>query len=36
MRTLEPRNSSNTTSTTFEDFVAEFFVPAYQQQAAAA
>ncbi|MGB2605317.1 MAG: NmrA family NAD(P)-binding protein [Candidatus Sulfotelmatobacter sp.] len=35
MRTLEPRNPSNTTSTTFEDFVAEFFVPAYQQQAAA-
>jgi len=32
---LEPRNSRNTTTTTFEDFVAEFFVPAYQQQAAA-
>lgn len=35
MRPLEGRNAHNTTSTTFEDFVAEFFVPAYQQQAAA-
>ncbi|MCU1300859.1 MAG: hypothetical protein JWQ87_1143 [Candidatus Sulfotelmatobacter sp.] len=35
MRPLEPRNSRNTTTTTFENFVAGFFVPAYQQQAAA-
>ncbi len=35
MRMLEPRTARNTTSTTFENFVAEFFVPAYQQQAAA-
>ena len=35
IRTQERRNSRNTTTTTFEDFVAEFFVPAYQQQAAA-
>jgi uncharacterized protein YbjT (DUF2867 family) len=35
MRPLEARNARNTTSTTFEKFVAEFFVPAYQQQAAA-
>lgn len=35
MRPLEARNARNTTSTTFENFVAEFFVPAYQQQAAA-
>ena len=35
MRALEPRTASNSTSTTFENFVAEFFVPAYQQQAAA-
>jgi uncharacterized protein YbjT (DUF2867 family) len=35
MRALEPRTSRNTTPTPFEDFVAEAFVPAYQQQAAA-
>ena len=35
MKPLEPRTPRNTTSTTFENFVAEFFVPAYQQQAAA-
>ena len=35
MRALEPRASQNTTPTTFETFVAESFVPAYQQQAAA-
>ena len=32
---LEPRNNSTTTPTTFEDFVKNAFVPAYQQQAAA-
>jgi uncharacterized protein YbjT (DUF2867 family) len=35
MRALEPRTSQNSTPTTYEDFVAEVFVPAYQQQAAA-
>ncbi|MFY9911908.1 MAG: NAD(P)H-binding protein [Candidatus Sulfotelmatobacter sp.] len=35
MRPLEPRNERNTTETKYEDFVAEFFVPAYQQQVAA-
>jgi len=35
MRMLEPRTAGNTTSTKFEDFVAESFVPAYQQQTAA-
>jgi uncharacterized protein YbjT (DUF2867 family) len=35
MRALEPRAASNTTPTKFETFVAEFFVPAYKQQAAA-
>ncbi|MGA7219184.1 MAG: NAD(P)H-binding protein [Candidatus Sulfotelmatobacter sp.] len=35
MRALEPRTSSNTAETTFENFVAESFVPVYQQQAAA-
>jgi uncharacterized protein YbjT (DUF2867 family) len=35
MRALEARNTHNTTSTTFENFVTEFFVPAYQQQTAA-
>jgi len=35
VRPLEPRSESNTTDTTFEDFVTGFFVPAYQQQAAA-
>jgi uncharacterized protein YbjT (DUF2867 family) len=35
MRGLEPRTPRNTTATSFETFVAEVFVPAYQQQAAA-
>ena len=35
MRALEPRTASNTTPTKFETFVAECFVPAYQQHAAA-
>lgn len=35
MRALEPRASQNTTPSTFETFVAESFVPAYQHQAAA-
>ena len=35
MRPLEARTAANTTGTTLENFVAEFFVPAYQQQAAA-
>ncbi|MFZ0868469.1 MAG: NmrA family NAD(P)-binding protein [Candidatus Sulfotelmatobacter sp.] len=35
MRALEPRTSRNTTPTPYETFVAESFVPAYQQQAAA-
>jgi len=35
MRALEPRTSRNTTPTPFENFVADAFVPAYQQQAAA-
>jgi uncharacterized protein YbjT (DUF2867 family) len=35
MRTLEPRTSRNTTPTSFETFVAEKFVPAYQHQQAA-
>jgi len=35
MRALEPRSSRNSTPTTYETFVAEEFVPAYQQQAAA-
>ena len=35
MRALEPRTASTTTPTKFETFVAESFVPAYQQQAAA-
>ena len=35
MRALEPRTSRNTTPTAFEDFVAESFVPAYQQKPAA-
>jgi uncharacterized protein YbjT (DUF2867 family) len=34
MRALEPRSTTNTTPTKFETFVAESFVPAYQQQAA--
>ncbi|HEY3973683.1 MAG TPA: NmrA family NAD(P)-binding protein [Candidatus Sulfotelmatobacter sp.] len=35
MRPLEPRTPQNTTPTTYETFVAESFVPAYQQQTAA-
>ncbi|MFZ0318452.1 MAG: NmrA family NAD(P)-binding protein [Candidatus Sulfotelmatobacter sp.] len=35
MRALEPRTAQNTTPTTFESFVAQSFVPAYQQQVAA-
>jgi uncharacterized protein YbjT (DUF2867 family) len=35
MRPLEPRTPRNTTPTRFEGFVAESFVPAYQQQTAA-
>ena len=35
MRALEPRSARNTTPTSYETFVAEEFVPAYQQQAAA-
>jgi uncharacterized protein YbjT (DUF2867 family) len=35
MHTLEPRTATNTTPTKFETFVAETFVPAYRQQAAA-
>jgi uncharacterized protein YbjT (DUF2867 family) len=35
MRALEPRTSRNSTETKYENFVAEFFVPAYQQQVAA-
>ena len=35
MRALEPRSPRNTTPTPFETFVAQSFVPAYQQQVAA-
>jgi uncharacterized protein YbjT (DUF2867 family) len=35
MRALEPRSARNTTPTSFETFVGEVFVPAYQQAAAA-
>jgi uncharacterized protein YbjT (DUF2867 family) len=35
MRALEPRSTRNTTLTSYETFVAEQFVPAYKQQAAA-
>jgi uncharacterized protein YbjT (DUF2867 family) len=35
MRALEPRSPRNTTPTPFETFVAQSFVPAYQQQLAA-
>ena len=35
MRALEPRTARNTTRTSYEAFVAEQFLPAYQQQAAA-
>lgn len=32
MRALEPRGPQNTTPTSYETFVAEYFVPAYQHQ----
>ena len=35
MRALEPRTPQNTTATNYETFVAEYFLPAYRQQAAA-
>lgn len=35
MRALEPRTSQNTAPTKYETFVADSFVPAYQQKAAA-
>jgi uncharacterized protein YbjT (DUF2867 family) len=35
MRALEPRTPQNTTPTSYETFVSEYFVPAYQQQPAA-
>ena len=35
MRALEPRTQQNTTPTNYETFVAERFVPAYEQKAAA-
>ena len=35
MHALEPRTPENTTPTSYETFVAETFVPAYQQQVAA-
>ncbi len=35
MRALEPRSSQNTTPTSYEAFVSEYFVPAYKQQSAA-
>lgn len=35
MHALEPRSERNTTGTKYEDFVAEHFVPAYREQAAA-
>ena len=35
MHFRESRTAGNTTPTTYENFVAEFFVPAYRQQAAA-
>jgi uncharacterized protein YbjT (DUF2867 family) len=35
MGALEPRTTQNSTPTSFESFVAEVFVPAYQHQAAA-
>ena len=35
MKALEPRSSQNTTPTSFETFVSEVFVPAYNQQKAA-
>jgi len=30
VRALEPRSASNTTATSFEQFVSETFVPAYE------
>ena len=36
VRALEPRSARNTTATTFEQFVADEFVPAFQQKSAAA
>ncbi len=36
IRALEPRTGRNTTPTSYETFVTDVFVPAYQQQAAAA
>jgi uncharacterized protein YbjT (DUF2867 family) len=35
MRALEPRTQQNTTPTTYETFVADSFLPAYQEKAAA-
>ena len=35
MRALEPRTPQNTTPTSYETFVADYFVPAYHQQTAA-
>jgi uncharacterized protein YbjT (DUF2867 family) len=35
MRALEPRTQQNTTPTSYEAFVSEYFVPAYKQQSAA-
>jgi uncharacterized protein YbjT (DUF2867 family) len=35
MRALEPRTAQNSTPTSYENFVSEIFVQAYQQQAAA-
>lgn len=35
MRAMEPRTRENTTPTSYETFVAETFIPAYQQQVAA-
>lgn len=35
MRALEPRKTQNTTPTAYETFVADSFVPAYQEKAAA-
>lgn len=35
MRALEPRTQQNTTPTSYEAFVSEYFVPAYRQQSAA-
>lgn len=35
LRALEPRTGRNTTATSYETFVAEFFVPAYRGQTAA-